>query len=299
MAGFIASQRTEYDVPHALACRALEVSESWFYKWRDRPATAAQQRRQQLDQAVRRFFYDSGGTYGSPRIHADLRAAGWVVSEKTVAALMAAQGLVARPKRRRHGLTRPDKRADPIVDLVRRHFGAVTINEKWCGDLTEIPTGEGTLYLATVEDLASRRLAGFALGEHHDADLAAAALKMAVAVRGGDVSGVIFHTDKGSEYTAGDFTKLCRTLGITQSMSRVGSALDNAVAESFNSTLEFELLGRKRFETKADARREVAAFIDRYNRVRRHSWCQMRSPVEYEAVLAERAAEAQNTPEAA
>jgi putative transposase len=203
---------------------------------------------------------------------------GWKVSVKTVAASMAAQGLVARATRRRRSLTRPDKRAVPFPDLIRRDFTAAAINEKWCGDLTEIPTDEGKLYLATVEDLASRRLPDFALGEHHDTELAAGALKMAAATRGGDVRGVVFHSDKGGEYTGERFEATCVALGVTQSMGRVGSALDNAAAESFNSTLEWELLSRRHFATKNQARREVATFIDRYNRVRRHSTSEMRSP---------------------
>jgi transposase InsO family protein len=292
----------------------LDVSESWFYKWRERPPTKRQRRRAALDAKVAEIFADSGGTpgtYGSPRVHAELRDLGWAVSEKTVAASMARQVLVARPgPRRRRCLTRPDKRADPIVDLIRRHFGADAIDVAWCGDLTEIPTGEGKLpallgaggdnvYLATVEDLASRRLPGFALGEHHDAELAAHALKMAAAVRGGDVTGVIFHSDNGSEYTADLFAKTCQALGVTQSMGRVGSALDNAVAESFNSTLEFELLAKHRFATKAEARRAVAGYIDRYNRTRRHSSCEMRTPIQYEAILADRTAQAARQTQAA
>ena len=146
---------------------------------------------------------------------------------------MAAQGLMARAKRRRRSLTRPDKAAAPIPGLVKRDFTAAAINEKWCGDLTEIPCDEGTLYLATVEDLASRRLPGFALGEHHDAELAAGARKMAAATRGGNIRGVVFHSDKGGEYTGDHFEATCVALGVTQSMGRVGSALDNAAAESF------------------------------------------------------------------
>lgn len=292
VASHIAAQRTEHKVPHAVACRALAVSESWFYKWRDRPPTPRQARRVELDVAVRVSFEDSGGTpgtYGSPRVWEDLVEAGWKVSVNTVAASMAAQGLVARAKRRRRSLTRPDKAAAPIPDLVQRDFSAAAINVKWCGDLTEIPTDEGKLFLAIVEDLASRRLPGFAIGEHHDAELATGALKMAAAVRGGNVRGVIFHSDKGGEYTGDLFERACVTLGVTQSMGRVGSALDNAAAESFNSTLEWELLSRRHFATKDQARREVAAFIDRYNRLRRHSSCEMRSPVDYEQLLAARA----------
>ena len=203
VASFIAVQRTEHGVPHALSCRALGMPTSTFYKWHDRPPTPSEVRRGELDAAVRASFEDSGGnpgTYGSPRVWEDLVEAGWRVSKKTVAASMARQGLVGRsPKRKRRSLTRPDKAAAPIPDLVRRDFRAAAINQKWCGDLTEIPCVEGKLYLATVEDLASRRLAGFALGEHHDASLAKAALCMAAAVRGGDVAGVIFHSDKGGE----------------------------------------------------------------------------------------------------
>jgi transposase InsO family protein len=213
---------------------------------------------------------------------------------------MARQGLVGRyPKRKRRSLTRPDKAADPIPDLIKRDFSAEAIDQRWCGDLTEIPTDEGKLYLATVLDLGSRRLAGFALGEHHDSALAKAALCMAAAVRGGDVAGVVFHTDKGGEYVGDLFARACAALRVTQSMGRVGSALDNAAAESFNSTLEWELLSRRRFETKDQARRHVARFIDAYNHRRRHSSCEMLTPVAYEQLLAERAARAAIEGEAA
>lgn len=295
VASFIAAQRTEHRVPHAVSCRALDVPTSTFYKWRDRSPTPRQARRIALDAAVKASFDDSGGTpgtYGSPRVWEDLIEAGWKVSKKSVAASMARQGLQGRcPKRKRRSLTRPDKAAAPIPDLVRRDFRAETVNQKWCGDLTEIPTDEGKLYLATVEDLASRRLPGFALGEHHDAALARAALCMAAATRGGTVAGVIFHSDKGGEYVGDVFARACAALGVTQSMGRVGSALDNAAAESFNSTLEHELLSRRRFATRDQARREVARFIDTYNTRRRHSSADMMSPIAYERVLAARAAE--------
>lgn len=224
-------------------------------------------------------------------MHADLRDESWEVSKKTVAHSMAAQRLVARHKKRRRSLTQPDKAAPPAPDLLCRDFSAEKLNEKWSGDLTEVPTDEGKLYLAAVEDLASRRVPGFAIAEHHDAELACGALKMAAAVRGGDVDGVIFHSDRGSEYAAELYRSACAKLGITQSMGRVGSALDNAASESFFSTLEWELLSRNRFASKAEARREVARWIDRYNRVRRHSSCAMRSPIDYEAILAAGAVE--------
>ena len=199
VARFIAAQRTEHRVSHAKCCRWLGVSESWFYKWKDRPPTARQARRAELDAAVKASFDDSGGTpgtYGSPRVWEDLVAAGWKVSINTVAASMARQGLAGRsPKRKRRCLTRPDKAAEPIPDLVKRDFRAERIDQRWCGDLTEVPTDEGKLYLATVLDLASRRLPGFAMSEHHDSALAKAALCMAAAIRGGHVDGVVFHSD--------------------------------------------------------------------------------------------------------
>lgn len=303
VARFIAAQRTEHRVPHAKCCRWLGVSESWFYKWHDREPTVSQQRRAELDAAVKASFDDSGGTpgtYGSPRVWEDLVEAGWKVSVNTVAASMTRQGLRGRsPKRRRRSLTRPDKAAAPIPDLLKRDFTATEVNQRWCGDLTEIPTDEGKLYLATVLDLASRRLPGFAMSDHHDSAVAKAALCMAAAVRGGDVAGVLFHTDKGGEYVGELFAQACSALGVTQSMGRVGSALDNAAAESWNSTLEHELLSRRQFETKDQARRHVARFIDAYNHRRRHSSCEMLAPVAYEAVLAARAAETTPRPEAA
>lgn len=295
VASFIAAQRADHRVPHAKCCRWLGVSQSWFYKWRERLPTPREQRRVEFDAAVKASFDDSGGTpgtYGSPRVFADLIEAGWEVSVNTVAASMARQGLQGRsPKRKRSSLTRPDKAAAPIPDLVKRDFTAEAVDRRWCGDLTEIPTDEGKLYLATVLDLASRRLPGFAIGEHHDAPLARAAICMAAAVRGGQIDGVVFHSDKGGEYTGDVFADACASLGTIQSMGRVGSALDNAAAESFNSTLEHELLSRRHFTTKDQARREVATFIDNYNHRRRHSSCEMMPPVTYEQVLAERAAE--------
>jgi putative transposase len=293
VAAFISSQRAEHGVPHATACRALGVSPSWFYKWHERPPVRRQQRRTELAAAVRAAFDASGGTYGSPRITAELHDQGWQVSKNTVAAVMAEQRLVARPKRRRRSLTRADKTARRAPDLVGRDFSAAEPNLKWCGDLTEIPTVEGKLYLAAVEDLFSRRLLGFAMSDRHDAEVAVASLRMAAAVRGGSVSGVIFHTDQGSEYTSGLFTAACRSLGVVQSMGRVSSALDNAAAESFFSTLEHELLSRRQFATRDEARRVVAGWIDGfYNRIRRHSTTGMRSPIDYELAAAAAAAAA-------
>ena len=195
MAALIAAQRETHRIPHVVACRALGVSRSWFYKWQDGTLTTRAARRQALTAEVRRLFKAHRGTYGSPRITADLRAAGWTVSKNTVAGIMREQGLAARRKKKRRATTRPGKGRWRAPDLVKRDFGARQVNRKWYGDGTEIPTGEGKLYLASVMDMASRRVLGFALGEHHDAQLAYSALVMAVAVRGGRVPGVIMHTD--------------------------------------------------------------------------------------------------------
>ena len=211
VAGFIAAQRAEHQVPAATACRALAVSPAWFYKWRHGDPSPRHARREQLKTAIRRLFAKHRGTYGSPRITADLRDEGWRVSENTVAAVMAELGLAARRKRRRKSTTRQGRGRWRAPDLIGRDFGAATLNHKWYGDGTEIPTDEGKLYLDSVLDMGSRRIVGFALGEHHDADLATCALQMAVAVRGGKqaITGVIFHTDQGSEFTAGDFRAAC------------------------------------------------------------------------------------------
>ena len=201
MAAFIAAQRDDHRIPHVVACRALRVSRSWFYKWRGGALPPRAQRRDRLKAEVARLFAEHAGKYGSPRITAGLREAGWRVSKNTVAALMREQGLVARRKHRRKGTTRPGKGRWRAPDLVKRDFPAAKINCKWYGDGTEIPTGEGKLHLASVLDMGSRRVLGFALSEHHDAQLAYGALAMAVAVRGGQVPGVIFHTDRGPPST--------------------------------------------------------------------------------------------------
>lgn len=287
VAGFIAAQRAQHAVPYATSCRALGVSQAWFYKWRDGDPSPRHARREQLRAAITQLFAAHHGKYGSPRITDDLREAGWRVSEKTVAAIMREQRLVARAKKRRKHTTRQGKGRWRAPDLIGRDFPAATVNQKWYGDGTEIITDEGKLHLASVLDMGSRRILGFALDEHDDAELAHAALAMAVAVRGGRqaITGVIMHTDQGSEYTAKIFRAACQRIGITQSMGRVGSALDNAVIESWHSTLEFELRGLQRFATKAQARARVAAWIDEYNRDRKHSSIGMRSPINYEIAL--------------
>jgi putative transposase len=195
---------------------------------------------------------------------------------------MAELGLVARVQRRRRGLTRQGKRP-AAPDLIQRVFSAPAPDVAWCGDMTKIVTGEGKLYLATVIDLYSRRILGYAMGAHHDAGLVVAALNMAAVTRGGHVAGVIFHSDRGSEYTSADFAWACARWKVHQSMGRVGSCFDNAVAEATFSTIKVEYVHRQQFRTRAEARIKIATWItDFYNRRRRHSACDSHSPIDYE-----------------
>jgi transposase InsO family protein len=182
-----------------VSCRALGVSRSWFYKWARGDRSPARARRNALAAGVARLFRACGGKCGSPRITADLRDLGWVVSVNTVAKVMAELGLAARRRRKRRSLTRAGKGRWHAPDLVGRDFTAGKAEQKWFGDGTEIITDEGKLYLASVLNLRSRRILGFALSGHRDAGLAHGALAMAAAVRGGNTAGVIFHTDRGSE----------------------------------------------------------------------------------------------------
>ena len=259
VARFIADQRATYRVPHTLTCLLLGVSLAWFYKWlgrADSPSavsglhTDCDRRRDTVDRAVKVMFVKRRGLHGSPRLHADLRADGWEVSEKTVADSMRRQGLVARRIKRRNGLTRQDPTKPAFPDLLGHNFTAERPNTRWVGGTTEIGTVDEhgrpgpKLYLATVIDLYSRRLLGTATGLHPNAGPACSALKMAVAARGGidavnppgwqtdDTKRVIFHTDRGSTYTANAFTALCRKLGVRHSMGPVGSYFDNTAAKS-------------------------------------------------------------------
>jgi putative transposase len=308
VARFIADQRTMHRVPHTVVCALLGVSLAWFYKWLGRAQgpgatsglhTDRDRRRDTVDRAVKVAFGKARGMHGSPRLVHDLRDDGWSVSEKTVAESMRRQGLVARRIRRRNGLTRQDKTAPKFPDLLKRDFTADRPNARWVGDMTEIPTAAGKLYLASVIDLYSRRLLGAATSLHPDAELACAAIRMAVASRGGvdAVNGpnwredesqrVIFHTDRGSTYTANSFTKLCQQLGIRQSMGRVGSCFDNAAAEAFFSTLEWEVLSRHDLKTVDQAQAVVLDWCyGFYNHDRRHSTIGMVSPVTYENTAA-------------
>jgi len=267
------------------ACDAAGVSRSAFYAWLDKGEgpTEAEWDEAHLIDEIRELHAASDGTYGEPRMTAELVEKGWVLNRKRTARLMRENRLVGHRPRRRRSLTKADEAAPPIPDLVGRRFQPSLLDTVWCGDITYIRTGEGWLYLATVIDLASRRLIGWSMGTRHDAHLVVAALEMAVAARGRrQMSGTIFHHDRGSEYTSEVFRTACTRMGVTQSCGRTGSCLDNAVAESFFATLKVELIHRMDFATRADARRAIFAWVHRYNHRRRHSTIGMIPPALYE-----------------
>ena len=286
MIAVIVACRTQQGVPYSVACRALDVSESWLYKHKDRPPTPGALRRADLDSAIKTVFTAEDGEYGSPRIHAELveRCEFAQLSVNTVAKRMRHQGLHAKKRPVRRCLTRPDKTAFKFANLLQRDFNPVGPNRSWVGDITEIQCWDGKLYLATVIDLWSRRLIGFAIGKHCKAGLVCDAMRIAIVTRGGNVTGVTFHSDRGSQYTAGTFTAMCARHGIVQSMSRAGSCHDNAAAESWFATLKTELVYRIACTSKAFTRQRVIVWIDRYNRTRRHSHCGLKSPLVYETI---------------
>jgi transposase InsO family protein len=270
--------------PVAAACQAAEVSRAAYYAWVARAGGSERQREEaRLVGEIRRIHARSGGTYGVPRVHAELRRGGWMVNHKRVERLMRTHSIAGWRPRRRRSLTRPDASATPAPDLLGRLFDPDQPDVAWCSDVTYIPTGEGWLYLASVIDLASRHLLGYSMAIHHDAALVTGALEAAVATRGQtQMDGTIFHSDRGGEYTSAACIAACTRLGLRRSMSRTGSCLDNAVAESWFASLKVELVHRAHYRTRAEARAAVFAWIAWYNRFRLHSTRGYLPPIEWE-----------------
>jgi putative transposase len=272
--------------PVAAACDAAGVTRSAYYAWTKhagQPPTAADQQEARLVGEIRRIHTRSRGSYGAPRITVELRRCGWHVNHKRVERLMRLHGIVGYRPRRRRGLTRQDTAAAPAPDLLGRLFDPDQVDLAWCGDITQVPTDEGWLYVASVLDLASRHLLGYSMSDHHDAALVVGALDAAVATRGRTrMPATIFHTDRGSEYTSAACADTCQRLGLVQSMGRTGSCLDNAVAESWFASLKVELVQRAHYHTKAEARAAIFAWIAWYNRFRLHSARGYLSPIEWE-----------------
>jgi putative transposase len=269
--------------PVAQVCRIAQVSRAAYYDWKERPKSQREQADAALTVKIRAIHSASGGQYGVPRVLPELRDQGHEVGRKRVARLMQAAGLRGRRPPRWVRTTTPDPTPPAIPDLVHGDFTAPAPDVLWVGDMTYIRTWEGWLYLATVIDVFSRRVIGFALADHMQASLVCEALKMAVATRGGDVAGVIFHSDRGSQYTSGEFGNHCDTYGVKQSMGKTGVCWDNALAESFFATYKLELIWLRSWPTRARARTATVHWIEAvYNRQRRHSSIDMRSPVDYE-----------------
>jgi putative transposase len=266
-------------------CRVLGVSPSGFYGWRWRPPAARAQADAGLSEKIRAIHERSRGTYGVPRVHAQLAAEGIHVGRKRVARLMRAAGLEGVSRRRSVHTTVRDRAARPAADLVDRDFVAAGPNQLWVADITYIPTWAGFVYLAVVLDVWSRRVVGWALATHLRTELVLGALDMALGQR--RPQAVIHHSDQGTQYTSIAFGLRCREAGVRPSMGSVGDAYDNAMCESFFATLECELLERRRFKTQVEAQMAVFDFIEGwYNPQRRHSALDYRSPIEFERTSA-------------
>ena len=267
--------------PIATMCRLLGVSASGYYAWQGRRLSARAAGDAALLAHIREAHEQSYGTYGTPRIHAELAAKGIHVGRKRIARLMRAAGLAGVSRRKSVRTTRRDSRARPAPDLVQREFTADAPDRLWVADITYIPTWVGFLYLAVVLDAFSRRIVGWAMASHLRTGLVLDALDMALAQR--RPSDVVHHSDQGSQYTSIAFGARCRQAGVRPSMGSVGDCYDNAMCESFFATLECELLDRTRLRSQAEARRAVFEFIEGwYNPRRRHSAISYLSPLDYE-----------------
>ena len=268
--------------PVAAMARVLSVSKAGYYAWAGRPPSARAVADAALLKRIRTVHLSSRETYGSPRVHAELRGLGERHSRKRIARLMREAGLAGASHRRGGPVTtRRDQEARPAPDLVDRNFAAEAPNQLWVADITFVPTAAGFLYLAVVLDAFSRRIVGWAMANHLRAELVLDALEMAVGQR--RPREVIHHSDQGSQYTSLAFGKRCREAGVRPSMGSVGDAYDNAMAESFFSTLEGELLQRRRFTSQAEASMACFSFIEAwYNPLRLHSALGYRSPITYE-----------------
>ena len=289
----ITAHRAQF--PVRLMCHALGVSVGGYYASHRRPLSARAAADERLRVHVRAAHAKSGRRYGSPRVHEELKTVGIATSEKRVARLMREDGLVARGPRR-FVVTTDSAHAEPIApNLLARRFDLAqhpTPDRAWVGDLTYLPTREGWLYLAVLLDLATRRVVGWATGPTIDTSLPLAALRRALVERR-PAAGLLAHSDRGSQYASGAYRAVLAAHGVVQSMSRKGDCWDNAVAESFFSTLEHELLVDADFHSRHEAERALFEFIEVwYNRQRRHSTLGYVSPAQYERQLGQPVARA-------
>ena len=286
---FVADHSTTFEVKRM--CALVEIERSSYYAWLK--AAPARQQRAEDDAALAariRAVHDDDNTQGAPRITAELNdsagaGAGERVNHKRVARVMREHGIAGYRRRRKVRTTVPEPADRKVHDLLNRDFTAPAPNRRYVGDITYLPLADGNnLYLATVIDCYSRRLAGWSVADHMRTELVEDALKAAAATRG-SLAGAIFHSDHGSQYTSKDFALLCKELGVTQSMGAVGTSADNSLAESFNATLKREVLqDHNSWPDHATCRRQVFRWLVRYNTRRRHSWCRYQSPNTYETL---------------
>ncbi len=263
-------------------CELLEVSTSGYYAWLQRPPSPRQLEDRALTDTIVEIWKESDRTYGAPRVHAELADDYNIrVGRKRVARLMAAAGIQGVSRRKWVQTTLRDDKMRPAPDLVQRQFTATAPNQVWVADITFIPTWEGWVYLAAVEDMWSRRIVGWALADHMRTELVQTALDMAIATR--RPNRVIHHSDQGSQYTSVAFGLACHDAGVVPSMGSVGDCYDNAMAESFFATLKTERVHRRTYKTKTEAINDVFAWIEgRYNTRRRHSALSYLAPATFE-----------------
>ncbi len=267
--------------PLKTMARVLGVSRAGYYAWAARPSSRRADADRDLLRCIRTVYAVSQGTYGAPRVHAELKAQGSQVGRKRVARLMRSQGLAGISRRRGPRTTIRDRKERPAPDLVERNFVAEGPDQLWVADITYVPTWAGFLYLAVVLDAFSRRIVGWSMSNDLKSRLVLDALEMALASR--RPAEVIHHSDQGSQYTSVAFGARCKEAGVRPSMGSVGDAYDNAMCESFFATLECELLDRRRFRSQAEARMACFTFIESwYNPHRRHSGLGYLSPIDYE-----------------
>jgi len=278
---FIEDRRADY--PVRILCDVLEVSPAGYYAWRSRPESRRSTANRQLVNDIKRVYRDAYGRYGSPRIHIELKAQGRGVSRGRIERLMRHHGIRAIMARPRWVRTTDSRHDLPIApNLLDRNFVAPAPNCVWLADITYVETDQGWLYLATVMDLYSRRVVGWAMADHLRTELPLAALRMAISVqRPGP--GLIHHSDRGVQYASAEYRQAMQSAGLRQSMSRKGNCYDNAPMESFFHTLKTELVYHRRYATRGEATRDIFAYIEGfYNRTRRHSAIGHISPIEME-----------------
>ena len=278
--GFIDAERAH--LPVALLCRMLGVSRSGYYAWRSRPPSKRGREDATLTAKIHEIHRRSRQTYGSPRVHAELRALGTRCGRKRVERLMRQAGLQGCMRGRRRGTTRRNRRAAPAEDLVKRNFATTQADKVWVADITYVATREGLLYLAFILDVHSRRIVGWAMESHLRTELVVDALRMAV-WRRKPAPGLVHHSDRGVQYTSLSFGERLKEVGVKASMGRTGSALDNAMAESFVSTLKAELVSHLEFPTRQAAKTAIFDYLETfYNTSRLHSSLGYRSPAHFE-----------------